>query len=122
MEEKQRNGGYIERARDKARSVRQNVVGAGRRMKQRASQTYTDSVGGVGSHERGEGSLTKATEYFTSSIPSGTFLTLAITTLGTAAALRYFGQHRDASLVAQMVPAILILGLYNKLVKLEGSE
>jgi hypothetical protein len=33
-----------------------------------------------------------------------------------------FGQRNVANFVGQWVPTILIIGLYNKLVKLEGSE
>jgi hypothetical protein len=33
-----------------------------------------------------------------------------------------FGQRNLANFVGQRAPTILIMGLYNKLVKLEGSE
>ncbi len=32
------------------------------------------------------------------------------------------GRDKDAEFIGQWVPTILILGLYNKLVKLQGSD
>ena len=76
----------------------------------------------VAPHEHKEGELTKAIEHYTSKVPSGTYLSLAAGSLGLSLALRVFGQKHAANFVGQWVPTILILGLYNKLVKLEGSE
>lgn len=77
---------------------------------------------GVSSHEHREGTTTKAIEYFTSQVPSGTYLGLAIGSIAASAALQLMGRKEDAHFVGQWVPTILIMGLYNKLVKLEGSE
>ncbi|MDZ4786306.1 MAG: hypothetical protein SGJ02_09555 [bacterium] len=77
---------------------------------------------GVTAGESGEGTLTKQIESFTSKIPSATFLGLAVGSVGLSAVLRLFGNKDDSQFVGQWVPTILLLGLYNKLVKLEGSE
>jgi len=72
--------------------------------------------------QSGEGAVTKQIEAVTTRIPSVTFLSAALASIGIAAILQTLGRKSDAQFVGQWVPTILILGLYNKLVKLEGSE
>jgi hypothetical protein len=69
-----------------------------------------------------EGTTTKAIESYTSEVPSGTFLSLAIGSMAISLILMLAGQRNVANFIGQWAPTILILGLYNKLVKLEGSE
>lgn len=76
----------------------------------------------VAPHQHEEGEITKAIEHYTSQVPSGTYLSLAVGSLGLSLALRLLGQKHAANFVGQWVPTILILGLYNKVVKVEGSE
>jgi hypothetical protein len=76
----------------------------------------------VAPHQHKEGEITKAIEYYTSQVPSGTYLSLAIGSIGASLALRLMGQKQAANFVGQWVPTILILGLYNTVVKVEGSE
>ena len=70
----------------------------------------------------GEGTVTKMIESQTAKIPSGTYLTAAIAAMVGSALLMVFGQRNVANFVGQWVPTILIIGLYNKIVKVEGSE
>jgi hypothetical protein len=77
---------------------------------------------GVSAREHEEGTMTKAIERYTSAVPSGTYLALAIGSIGLAAALHLVGRKHDSQFVGHWVPTILLLGLYNKLVKLEGSD
>ena len=77
---------------------------------------------GVAPHEHQEGTITKAIEQYTSAVPSGTYLSLAIGSIGLSAALKFMGRDRDAQFVGQWVPTILLLGIYNKLVKQHGSD
>ncbi len=77
---------------------------------------------GVAPGERGEGTVTRAIEHYTSAAPSGLFLSLGMGCIGISALLHLMGRKHDAQFVGQWVPTILIMGLYNKLVKLEGSE
>ncbi|HEX6210702.1 MAG TPA: hypothetical protein VF136_07995 [Methylomirabilota bacterium] len=69
-----------------------------------------------------EGSITKMIESQTARVPSGTYLSLAVTSMAASAALMLMGHRNAATFVGQWAPTILIIGLYNKLVKLEGSE
>jgi hypothetical protein len=77
---------------------------------------------GVAAGEHKEGAITKTIEHYTSMVPSGTYLTLAVGSIGLAAAMKLMGRDKDAQFIGHWVPTILILGLYNKLVKVEGSE
>lgn len=80
------------------------------------------SSAGVRSRSRDEGGVTKIVEAQTSKIPSGTFLTLGIGAMAASWLLLLAGQRNVANFVGQWVPTLLIMGLYNKLVKLEGSD
>lgn len=71
-------------------------------------------------HEEGE--LTKAIEHYTSQISSGTYLSLAFASAGLSAALYLANRRQSAIFVGHWTSTILLLGLYNKLVKLEGSD
>ncbi|MDB5349251.1 MAG: hypothetical protein JWN86_498 [Planctomycetota bacterium] len=73
-------------------------------------------------HEFEEGTITKTIEHYTSQVPSGAYLSLAIGSIGLSALLQMAGRKHDAQFVGQWVPTILLLGLYNKLVKLQGSD
>jgi hypothetical protein len=77
---------------------------------------------GVAPHEHSEGTITKAIEEYTSQVPSGVYLSLAIGSIGLSAMMKLAGRDRDAQFIGQWVPTILILGLYNKLVKQHGSD
>lgn len=71
-----------------------------------------------------EGTMTKMIEEQTAKIPSGVFLGLAIGSAATSLGLAMVqGKSKGwANFVAQWVPTILILGLYNKVVKVEGHD
>lgn len=69
-----------------------------------------------------EGKGTRMTESMTSKLPSGTYLTAAVGAMVASAALQVFGRQRLSLFVGQWAPSILIMGLYNKLVKVEGSS
>jgi hypothetical protein len=72
--------------------------------------------------DSGEGTVTKVIESQTARIPSGTYLTLGIGAMALSWLLLLARQKNLANFVGQWVPTILIVGLYNKLVKLEGHE
>ena len=87
-----------------------------------AKDTLEDARDGAAPHESGEGTVTKQIEGVTSKLPSGSFLAFAIGSIGVSAMLQAFGRKQDAQFVGQWVPTVLLLGLYNKMVKLQGSE
>lgn len=75
----------------------------------------------MGNNKR-EGSITRKIERVTSSIPSGTWLVLSGGAIVGAVVLKALGRDASANFVGQWAPTILMLGLYNKMVKLMGSD
>ena len=69
-----------------------------------------------------EGELTRRIEHVTAALPSTTWLALAGIGVVGSLGLKLFGRHRDAAYVATFVPALLICGVYNKIVKVIGSD
>ena len=69
-----------------------------------------------------EGPVAKAIENQTAKLPSDVFLWGAIGAIVGAAALQMMGRKQSSGFVGLWAPTILIFGLYNKLVKLAGSE
>ncbi|MGE0869204.1 MAG: hypothetical protein AB7P03_11600 [Kofleriaceae bacterium] len=73
-------------------------------------------------HPQVEGKTTKAIERATMRIPSGTFLILAGGAIAGSLVLKLFKRHSTANFVGQWVPTLLMLGIYNKIVKVIGSD
>lgn len=74
-------------------------------------------------HQPHEGQLTKNIEQVTARVPSIAYLGLAVGSMLLSASLAAFSRQKTlANFVGLWVPTILVIGLYNKLVKLEGSD
>jgi hypothetical protein len=69
-----------------------------------------------------EGNVTKMIESQTARVASGTYLSLALGSMVASLGLMMAGRRNLANFVGQWAPTLLIIGLYNKLVKLQGSE
>jgi len=69
-----------------------------------------------------EGKIAKAIESKTAQMPSDVFLWAAAGSIVGSLALKISGRDHDALFVGQWAPTFLILGLYNKLVKIEGHD
>lgn len=78
----------------------------------------------VSGHTTGakEGRLTRKIEQTTAQVPSIGFLALAIGSIALSAGLVMTNRKNLANFVGLWVPTLLIFGLYNKLVKIEGSD
>ena len=74
------------------------------------------------SPEPTEGEFTKAIEEYTASIPSSAYLAVAVGAMGLSLLCQVTGQGKWGNFIAQWVPTWLIIGLYNKVVKLEGHD
>ncbi len=72
--------------------------------------------------EHREGTVARTIEQQTAKLPSDTFLWAAVGSIGISLALQMMGDEKKANFVGHWAPTLLILGLYNKLVKLEGSD
>ena len=69
-----------------------------------------------------EDQFTKSVEEYTAGIPSSAYLGVAIGAMGLSLLCQLTGQGKWGNFIAQWVPTLLIIGLYNKLVKLEGHD
>ena len=86
-------------------------------------ESVTNKVSDFLTDEGKEGTITKAIEKQTARIPSGGFLTFAIASMAVSLGLELFSKKRDpGGFVGLWVPTLLLFGIYNKLVKLEGSD
>jgi hypothetical protein len=77
---------------------------------------------GVRPREHEEGQITKLLEQYTSQFPSGFYLSLALGSMALSLYLRMRKREHDALFVGQWAPAFLLIGMYNKMVKLQGSD
>ncbi len=69
-----------------------------------------------------ENQTTKAMEKHAKKISSDVFLFTAIGTMAVALTLKCLGRNKDAEFVGQWAAPILIIGVYNKLVKQEENR
>jgi hypothetical protein len=69
-----------------------------------------------------EGPIAKAIEEQTARLPSDLFLWGAGAAVAGSLTLRILDRERDSQFVGQWAPTLLILGLYNKIVKELGHD
>jgi len=69
-----------------------------------------------------EGPIARSIEQQTAKLPSDVFLWAALGSIGLALVLELTGHEKKANFVGHWAPTILTLGLYNKIVKLHGSD
>lgn len=72
--------------------------------------------------EHSEGQVARTIEEQTAKLPSDTYLWAALGSMAISFALQMSGKQRTSLFVGQWAPTFLILGLYNKLVKVAGSH
>jgi hypothetical protein len=72
--------------------------------------------------EHTEGILARTIEEQTAKLPSDLFLWAAVGAIGVSAVLEFSGKTEKSRFVGQWVAPFLLLGIYNKLVKVAGSD
>ena len=72
--------------------------------------------------EHAEGDLARLIEQQTAKIPSHWFLIGALGSMGLSLALELSGRQRESRFVGQWPGPLLIMGMYNKLVKTLGTR
>ncbi|MDF3078794.1 MAG: hypothetical protein K0S09_2683 [Sphingobacteriaceae bacterium] len=72
--------------------------------------------------EHSEGKVAKAIEEQTAKLPSDLFLWAALGAMGVSLALKLSGRKHTALFVGQWAAPFLLLGTYNKIVKVEGHD
>jgi hypothetical protein len=73
-------------------------------------------------HQYAEGKVATAIESQTAKLPSDTFLWAAGGSIAASLALKISGREHAALFVGQWAPTFLLLGIYNKLVKMFGTD
>ena len=76
----------------------------------------------ISKNDHSEGPVAKAIEKQTSKLPSDIFLWAALGSMATSATLKCLGKDKSALFVGQWAAPFLLLGVYNKIVKVEGSD
>jgi hypothetical protein len=69
-----------------------------------------------------EGVVARTIEHQTAKLPSDVFLWAAAGSIGISLALQMKGKQHEALFVGQWAAPFLLLGVYNKMVKLAGSD
>jgi len=74
------------------------------------------------SSQHREGAIARSIEQQTAKLPSDVFLWAALGAIGASLVLMMTGNEKKANFVGHWAPTFLTLGMYNKMVKLHGSE
>jgi len=72
--------------------------------------------------EHQEGPVARSIEEQTAKIPSDVFLWSAVGAMGLSLGMQAMGRKHSSLFVGQWVPVFLMLGIYNKIVKVAGSD
>lgn len=72
--------------------------------------------------EHREGKVARTLEMQTARIPSDAWLWAAFGSIGLSLAMELSGREKTANFIGHWAPTFLIFGLYNKMVKLQGSD
>jgi len=72
--------------------------------------------------EHKEGPVAAAIEKYTSKLPSDIFLWAALASMAVSATFKIMKKDEEALFVGQWAPSFLLLGNYNKMIKLAGYE
>jgi len=75
----------------------------------------------VAKDEAQEDQVTAAVEKCTSQVPSSVYLALALTSMAVSLGFNAARKQHEALFVGQWAAPFMLLGIYNKLVKIHGS-
>jgi len=73
-------------------------------------------------NDHSEGSVAKKIEDQTAKLPSDLFLWAALGSMAASATLKVMGKGNTSLFVGQWATSFLLLGIYNKIVKVAGSD
>jgi hypothetical protein len=86
------------------------------------SNTETGNWGNSEAQMHTEGKVARTIEQQTAKLPSDLFLWAAVGSIGVSLVLELMGKTEKRNFVGQWVAPFLLLGVYNKLVKVAGSD
>jgi hypothetical protein len=72
--------------------------------------------------QHSEGALARSIEHETAKVPSDVFLWAALGAMGLALTFQLTHKKADSLFVGQWAAPLLLLGVYNKIVKVAGSD
>lgn len=72
--------------------------------------------------DHSEGKVAEAIENITAKLPSDMFLWSSLACMGTSLTLKLLGKSHTALFIGQWAAPFLLLGTYNKIVKVEGHD
>ena len=78
--------------------------------------------GGSQMTQHTEGTVARTIEQQTAKLPSDIFLWAAFGAIGTSAVLQIMGKKQASLFVGDWVAPFLLFGVYNKIVKTQGSD
>jgi hypothetical protein len=78
--------------------------------------------GGSSAAQHTEGIVARTIEEQTAKLPSDIFLWAALGSIGVSALLQISGKQKVSLFVGQWVAPFLLLGVYNKIVKVAGND
>lgn len=84
--------------------------------------TRSSAFSSVDAVEHSEGQLARSIEQQTAKLPSDSFLWAALAAMGVAFALQVSGKKPESLFIGQWAAPFLLFGVYNKLVKVSGSD
>ena len=87
-----------------------------------ATATQAAAAASTGAEQKTEGPIARTIEQQTAKLPSDTFLWAALGSIAVSATLQVAGKQKLSLFVGQWVAPFLLLGVYNKIVKVEGSD
>ncbi len=72
--------------------------------------------------QHAEGPLARTIEQQTAKLPSDIFLWAALGSMGVSCALNMMGKEHQSLFIGQWAAPLLLMGIYNKIVKVAGSD
>lgn len=89
------------------------------------SETMTRPISGVPTQEERdhkEGPVARSIEEQTAKVPSDVWLWAAVATMGASLIFKVANRNNESQFVGQWAAPLLLVGVYNKLVKIGGSD
>ena len=87
-----------------------------------ADTTWTPKSTSPAALAHTEGAVARSIEDQTAKLPSDTFLWAAFSAMGVALILQLSGKKEESLFIGQWAAPFLLFGVYNKLVKVAGSD
>lgn len=91
-------------------------------MANRTNPTQTWQTQRSEAQQHSEGPVARTIEQQTAKLPSDLFLWASLGSMALSLGLYMTGRKHDSMFFGQWAPSLLIMGLYNKIVKVAGSD